>query len=703
MYTPLNRESREIRLLEIVFLSSLDDDSTVGAAAAGVLTSTTTATTSCKLHTVQLDAAPRYAALSYVWGDASVTENILVDGQAVAVTVNLASALRHIRGCWERLGYEPTGFRLWADAVCINQQDLNERASQVQLMGHIYESAEVTFAWLSSTVGKGEGDNEVEDASFISPAIALLNIAYKLADRYATQPLRSTDANVHWVDDEVAFQGRVDWAGFIPALLEAQPFSFFEGGPGGAVYTDYTLVEPWASLERMCFLPYWKRVWVYQEALLARTYYLVSPGEMIDSTTARMAMMAVERTLAERMHEVPAAQAAICASFQNMLLGEVGNISSFLTTTRQMRYISSSKTAAESTARSQQYYRVMTRCGLLMDVLGGDRQSTDPLDQVYGALGYTGIDVVPDYTASVSKVYLDFAHKVVYEMGTSDDVVVTGWDAKTGLCFLSACAAGIGNSLGLPTWAPAFYLSRLQHLHIFGVNHRPPARLTDSRRIVSRDMRLWAPAARVEALCRCRSAGPHALPTQATIELFEEVLQSHGPTYTHGDAGSGTMPTVEALSRVLMLQRAGAVDLEGLAGVFYGLSDWDTSPPPPSTSMVYEQLENCLQRFGEVADNDTAHSHIGWFLSNWQYLQMESFESLQLIETVDGYLGMAGGDARVDDVVYVIKGCPTPILLRPEGDHFLFVGPCFVLGLMNDEINGLLESGHTKVDFVEIQ
>jgi hypothetical protein len=38
---------------------------------------------------------------------------------------------------------------LWVDALCINQQDPQERASQVALMGDIYSQAEYVLAFLS--------------------------------------------------------------------------------------------------------------------------------------------------------------------------------------------------------------------------------------------------------------------------------------------------------------------------------------------------------------------------------------------------------------------------------------------------------------------------------------------------------------------------------------------------------------------------
>lgn len=95
----------------------------------------------CTLATYSITSTPQYEALSYVWGDASNREDVCVNGFTMSITQNLYSALRMLR--------DPTSpLTVWADAICIDQGNLNERSSQVQLMGDIYRTAEGTLIWL---------------------------------------------------------------------------------------------------------------------------------------------------------------------------------------------------------------------------------------------------------------------------------------------------------------------------------------------------------------------------------------------------------------------------------------------------------------------------------------------------------------------------------------------------------------------------
>ena len=81
--------------------------------------SSNAAPVSCSLEVMRFDPEPSraYTALSYVWGDASVTEDIIVNGVSFAVTSNLASALRQIRKGFGKV-------LLWVDAICTHCGDI---------------------------------------------------------------------------------------------------------------------------------------------------------------------------------------------------------------------------------------------------------------------------------------------------------------------------------------------------------------------------------------------------------------------------------------------------------------------------------------------------------------------------------------------------------------------------------------------------
>jgi hypothetical protein len=87
-----------------------------------------------------------YEALSYVWGDAAVQSTIhieSVDGlpQPYPVTTNLSVALRHLRrGDRDR--------PMWIDALCIDQDNVEEKEQQVSKMDQIYQAAYKVCVWL---------------------------------------------------------------------------------------------------------------------------------------------------------------------------------------------------------------------------------------------------------------------------------------------------------------------------------------------------------------------------------------------------------------------------------------------------------------------------------------------------------------------------------------------------------------------------
>lgn len=86
-----------------------------------------------------------YEAVSYTWGAASGFQNILVENGNFALPLSAGPAhLKVTQSCYDalrRLRYRRRPRMLWVDAICINQQDMHERAEQVSIMQAIYSRA----------------------------------------------------------------------------------------------------------------------------------------------------------------------------------------------------------------------------------------------------------------------------------------------------------------------------------------------------------------------------------------------------------------------------------------------------------------------------------------------------------------------------------------------------------------------------------
>ncbi len=81
----------------------------------------------CTLEIHSLQRLPRYEALSYTWDHSGSKKVIKVHDTTFAVSRNLFSALKRLR-------YKTQSRMLWVDAICINQNDLDERSHQVERM-----------------------------------------------------------------------------------------------------------------------------------------------------------------------------------------------------------------------------------------------------------------------------------------------------------------------------------------------------------------------------------------------------------------------------------------------------------------------------------------------------------------------------------------------------------------------------------------
>lgn len=129
IYRDLNANISEMRLLRI--LPGLRDTPLVGRL----------------IHT-SIDASNgTYVALSYTWGSENMTKVLRLKMTkshtyyALRIAQNLYDMLNHHR-------HELREVTVWVDAVCINQDNIQERTQQVCLMREIYGRAAKVLVWL---------------------------------------------------------------------------------------------------------------------------------------------------------------------------------------------------------------------------------------------------------------------------------------------------------------------------------------------------------------------------------------------------------------------------------------------------------------------------------------------------------------------------------------------------------------------------
>lgn len=344
IYQPLDSEAGEIRLLELSAAPELSSP------------------IECTLHPVHLSSSPYYEALSYTWGGPGAGQTITLNGVTFPVFENLEAVLRHLR-----YGKQPR--TLWIDAICINQDDLAERGAQVKLMRAVYESAASVAVWLGElSLGAELGLNRLATTN---------NIARNNRNR-----------DRHWAIEKELF-----------------------GNDGGAAAETGSWFSPTADRQRtelekdeirelMC-RPWWSRVWIIQEAVLARKLKILCGDWEVEW----------ERLIAETKEEnIAVKQVALTRIMHPELLSFADSTFDDINFMRQKWSESSTGNAGNN------LYDLLYRLRRLA--------CTDPRDRIFGFLGLlppeTGSILDPDYSRPVTEIYTRFCRAVILKMGTLD-------------------------------------------------------------------------------------------------------------------------------------------------------------------------------------------------------------------------------------------------------------------------------------------
>ncbi|KAK0671430.1 heterokaryon incompatibility protein-domain-containing protein [Cercophora samala] len=329
-------------------------------------------TVTCTLEEIPLDKAPPYKALSYAWdnavgssssGSAASTMMISCNNVPIPVSPNLYAALKRLRSR-DRI------VNLWVDAVCINQQDPDERGHQVGIMRQIYQQAEEVAIWLGS---KRDDDDLAEDFM-----------------------LSSNLTSLDWTDNEEI--NRLFWLEFLRRSSCQRQYIF------GAFCVFWLLsfgipasVTPHISSpfgQSSCILngiqaimdqAWWQRSWILQETVVAAKatcYYatLSCPWTMITKAAASYMNGQLSTNI-------------------DSAYGYISILSQFARQVRDIEII-------------RQDWRNPSKLVSLLPLLRQFRirNATDPRDKVYALLGmvqYWGGQhkIAPDYNLDVTDVY----------------------------------------------------------------------------------------------------------------------------------------------------------------------------------------------------------------------------------------------------------------------------------------------------------
>ncbi|KAF5667263.1 Heterokaryon incompatibility protein [Fusarium heterosporum] len=666
--TPLDSSKPEIRLLEL-----LEDGPTI----------------KCKLHTVTFNKELRFAALSYVWGDAADTTNISIHGVQVPVSRTLADALKHVRKNWayEYPDRDQSEFRIWVDAVCINQADKTERSEQVKLMRDIYSSADIVLGWLGA-----EDDDQIITAAC---AIKVLGGIFRAAK---------------WEEDNLMSLQWLKTSGLVNMP---------------------SCDRIWKSIDYLGTLSYWTRVWILQENVLATTLFYVTPRVVIEYMSL-MSVFLILRRLSERLIANGVHKPDFIPSHVWLVLcppeltGSVG--------LRHIQQLGDAKLLYLRKA-TEHSAKTLRQIDIRLSQFGSLLQATDPRDHVFGLLGLISLPIKPDYTKSVKEVYKDYCKAILKEQEEQ---------ASEHLAFMRDGGSGVfDDPLDLPSWAPQFpskasgvptlvFYANLRlrtlvpdmpfpqifgdTLHVSGIKLQTlgdtggPSELQDLQK--GGDTAEW-----IQNYVRRIPSYPTKIPSIWALFLVVMRLQKLG---------------IDTPTMLMLLQFVARLNLDvpeseensGRIPKYFQTPDVDgLSVGVSSGGGNNPQLMMCvspllgLERLNHAnASSQSPHQFQKDISTNLrESLDKREFEvSARLIytlkrnyhtrifETDAEYLGMGPQRCEPGDIICLLDGYHDLALLRRCGEVFEYVGPCMVYGVTDMYIKRRLEAGDVTLETFDL-
>ncbi|KAL2017902.1 hypothetical protein VTK56DRAFT_1558 [Thermocarpiscus australiensis] len=595
------------------------------------------------LYAARLDDRPSYEAISYCWGDPTDTRIVFCAHKVLHVTASLYTALKRLRHAdRERI--------LWADAVCINQKDNDEKGRQVQLMSRIYAQPTRVLIWLGEDTAGLDG------------------LAECLRGAKEVLPPETHDFEVLYENSKEVF-------------LEANRLRR-EGKPN---FLDHN----WAPMNNLLCRPWFDRRWIIQEVVLA------------DDSVPRVAICGgIEfpwEDLASVAYRIGSYMITPVIAGLSIINWRAPCMFSFLQhDARPLAML-----PATFFVYMMRHYR---QAGSLVDAIVATTlfKCSDPRDHLYSLLSLPQkrSNVLPDYNSTVEQVFLNFAR-----------TTLVGQQNLRILSLAPHTAFRLGalevNRLKLPSWVPDLscqgsvqplvsYTIRRQ-LFRAGGDEKSPVRTSDDGHLLHVRGRIID---KVEEMAASSADIP--FPPESEVPEFARIgisaqfklrmmrwLQGCRSVAAKGDwkgRAAGDAALRRAFSETLLCGMTGMRDrlpedvlaaVEDYVGYVFDSFDPDFR--------LTEEMRERLLTYGGLIEQSL----------------LGVAETRCLCRTEGERLGQVRREARAGDVFCVVVGAEVPYVLRPnpgkEGRYAL-VGDAYLHGVMQGE--AMADERYQTVDIV---
>ena len=609
IYTPLKRN--EIRLL---ILNPGNKDEPIN----------------CFLENFPVAKPKPFAALSYVWGQDTpeTRRSILLDGYPVTVTANLYAFLAQHRA-------EETCFVLWIDALCINQDDLVERAAQIYLMKRIYESAEEVIIWL------GESNPAVDAA--VS---------------------RMVDIHDSWWSPIL---GRTGSAHRSLATITEEDIGHLVRHSSSSSEPD----ESWkAGIQDILSRPWWSRIWVYQEATapcVSGTQVLIGPHHM--PLDVVLTVNQIIRSISWRGHSDP-----LFSLDQDGLVHPAAYVQTY----------SALRKRHQQTGRSR-FLR-------LSDLLSALRRfdATNPRDKLYALIptsldGAELLDV--SYDKPVEQVYAEATWSMIRAHGSLDIL---------GHCSPPSQHDDDSATVpGLPSWVPN-WMAKPAATPLF---KRGLAALLPSAPKDSDSHGVHVDNAGVEIGKLYGASGNSVPEASVDVTgrilscagfLFDRISDV-SPDEGDDMLGTNVSQTWAAWLRTIPEGRSQRVAQSLSGGALPRILVADCDRVAIDVGMRRGgkgSKAELAPALGESGNHNYYMDITGPHPASFHR---------RLIVTKKGYLGLAPEHVQTGDLVTIIMGSQVPLVLREAQQQYVFVGDAFIDGVMDSEAWAERDENEKKV------